>query len=73
MELPPAQGRTNHTFEMRTAYRALVGELLGCGLDGAATGDPGGAVPTGDRRPGAALDPDVSPDPRGPVLPSMTN
>ena len=29
VELPPAQGRTNHTFEMRTAYRALVGELRG--------------------------------------------
>ena len=41
VELPPAQGRTNHTFEMRTAYRALVGELLGCGLDGPPPGIPG--------------------------------
>lgn len=41
VELPPAQGRTNHTLEMRTAYRALVGELLGCGLNGPPPGIPG--------------------------------
>ena len=41
VELPPAQGRTYHTFEMRTAYRALVGELVGCGLDGPPPGIPG--------------------------------
>jgi hypothetical protein len=41
VELPPAEGRTNHTFEMRTAYRALVGELLGCGLDAVPPGIAG--------------------------------
>ena len=41
VELPPAQGRTNHTFEMRTASRALVGELVGCGLDAPPPGIPG--------------------------------
>jgi hypothetical protein len=41
VELPPAQGRTTHTFEMRTAYRALVGELVGCGLTGVPPGIPG--------------------------------
>lgn len=41
VELEPAQGRTNHTFEMRTAYRALVGELVGCGLDAPPPGIPG--------------------------------
>ena len=41
VELPPAQGRTTHTFEMRTAYRALVGELVGCGLTGPPPGIPG--------------------------------
>ena len=41
VELPPARGRTTHTFEMRTAYRALVGELVGCGLDVPPPGIPG--------------------------------
>ena len=41
VELPPAQGRTYHTLEMRTAYRALVGELVGCGLDAPPPGIPG--------------------------------
>jgi hypothetical protein len=41
VELPAAQGRTNHTFQMRTAYRALVGELVGCGLDAPPPGIPG--------------------------------
>jgi hypothetical protein len=41
IELPAAQGRTNHTFEMRTASRALVGELVGCGLTGPPPGIPG--------------------------------
>ncbi len=41
IELPPAQGRTNHTFEMRTASRAVVGELVGCGLTGPPPGIPG--------------------------------
>lgn len=41
VELPPAQGRTYHTFEMGTAYRALVGEMVGCGLDGPPPGIPG--------------------------------
>jgi Domain of unknown function (DUF4307) len=41
VELPAAQGRTYHTFEMRTAYRGLVGELLGCGLKAPPPGIPG--------------------------------
>lgn len=41
VELAPAEGRTYHTFRMRTAYRALVGELVGCGLDEAPPGIPG--------------------------------
>jgi hypothetical protein len=41
VELPPAQGRTTHTLEMRTAYRALVGELVGCGITGPPPGIPG--------------------------------
>jgi hypothetical protein len=41
VELPPAQGRTTHSFQMRTAYRALVGELVGCGLNGVPPGIPG--------------------------------
>ncbi len=41
VDLPAAQGRTYHTVEMRTAYRALVGELLGCGLTGPPPGIPG--------------------------------
>jgi hypothetical protein len=40
-ELPAAQGRTNHTVELRTAYRAIVGELVGCGLSGPPPGLPG--------------------------------
>ncbi len=58
VELPPAQGRTYHTFEMRTAYRALVGELLGCGLMAPPPGIPGAQFRPGDRRSRAALDPD---------------
>ena len=34
VELPADQGRTTHTYELRTAYRPFVGELLGCGIDG---------------------------------------
>ena len=41
VELPPAQGRTYHTLEMRTASRGLVGELLGCGLEAPPPGIPG--------------------------------
>jgi uncharacterized protein (DUF58 family) len=41
VQLPPAQGRTSHVFEMRTAYRPFVGELLGCGADGPPPGIPG--------------------------------
>jgi hypothetical protein len=41
VELPAAQGRTLHEYQMRTAYRALVGELVGCGLDGVPPGIPG--------------------------------
>lgn len=47
VELPPAQGRTNHTYEMATAYRALVGELLGCGL-----AEPPPGIPGAQFRPG---------------------
>ncbi len=36
--LPPARGRTAHVYELRTAYRGLAGELLGCGVGGPATG-----------------------------------
>lgn len=41
VELPAAQGRTSHEVQLRTAYRALVGELLGCGLDGLPPGIAG--------------------------------
>ncbi|MDH3958690.1 MAG: DUF4307 domain-containing protein [Actinomycetota bacterium] len=47
VELPPAEGRTYHTFQMRTAYRALVGELVGCGLD-----EPPPGIPGAQFRPG---------------------
>ena len=33
VELPTAEGRTSHSFDMRTAYRPFVGELLGCSID----------------------------------------
>ena len=46
--LEPAEGRTNHTYEMATASRALVGELLGCGLD-----EPPPGIPGAQFRPGA--------------------
>lgn len=41
VSLPPAQGTTVHTYQLRTAARALVGELLGCGLDGPPPGIAG--------------------------------
>lgn len=41
IELPAAQGRTSHEVQLRTAYRALVGELLGCGLGGPPPGIAG--------------------------------
>jgi hypothetical protein len=41
LELPAAQGRTSHDVRLRTAYRALIGELLGCGLDGPPPGIAG--------------------------------
>lgn len=41
VDLPAAEGRTDHTYEMATAYRALVGELLGCGLTGPPPGIAG--------------------------------
>lgn len=41
VELPPAQGRTDHEYDLRTAYRALVGELVGCGINGPPPGIPG--------------------------------
>ena len=46
--LPAAAGHTGHTYELRTAYRAIVGELLGC-----AVGDqPPASVPPAQFRPG---------------------
>jgi hypothetical protein len=41
VELPPAEGRTAHEYDLRTAYRALVGELVGCGIEGPPPGIPG--------------------------------
>jgi hypothetical protein len=41
VELPPAEGRTAHEYDLRTAYRGLVGELVGCGIDGPPPGIPG--------------------------------
>ena len=41
VELPADQGRTTHTYELRTAYRPFVGELLGCGIDGPPPGVTG--------------------------------
>lgn len=60
VELPPDQGRTYHTLEMRTAYRALVGELVGCGLDAPPPGIPGAQF-----RPGvvAPVQPWTAPEP----------
>lgn len=34
VELPADQGRTVHTYDLRTAYRPFVAELLGCSVDG---------------------------------------
>ncbi|HEX6887217.1 MAG TPA: DUF4307 domain-containing protein [Candidatus Nanopelagicales bacterium] len=59
VELPAGQGTTEHTMELRTAYRALVGELLGCGT---------GAVPASV--PGAQFRPGVVP-PAQPWTPSV--
>lgn len=38
VEIPPAQGRTTHEFALRTAYRAIIGEVLGCGTSGVPAG-----------------------------------
>lgn len=51
VKLPVAQGRTTHTYEMATAYRALVGELLGCGLAEQPPGIPGGQFRPGTLAP----------------------
>lgn len=48
VRLPAAQGHTGHTFELRTAYRALIGELLGC----AAGDQPPADAPPAQFRPG---------------------
>ena len=32
VHLPPEAGSTAHTYELRTAYRGLLGELLGCAV-----------------------------------------
>jgi hypothetical protein len=32
VRLPAAEGHTGHTYQLRTAYRALLGELLGCAV-----------------------------------------
>lgn len=45
--VPAGQGRTEHSFDMRTAYRGFVGELLGCAADG----PPEGVAPA-QFRPG---------------------
>jgi HAMP domain-containing protein len=47
VDLPAGQGTTSHTIELRTAYRALVGEVLGCG-----TGAVPSSVPGAQFRPG---------------------
>ncbi len=41
VELPPAVGRSDHTYRMRTAYRARIAEIVGCGIDGPPPGIPG--------------------------------
>lgn len=47
VDLPAAQGRTEHSFDLRTAYRALVAEVLGCGVD-----SPPASAPGAQYRPG---------------------
>lgn len=41
VSLPAQSGRITHTYQLRTAYRALMAELLGCGLGAAPPGLPG--------------------------------
>lgn len=50
--LPPATGRTRHTWVLPTAYRALVGELLGCASQGLPPGVVGGQFRPGVLPPG---------------------
>lgn len=47
VELPAGSGRALHTYQLRTAYRALVAELLGCGTAGVPPG-----IPAAQFRPG---------------------
>lgn len=41
VDVPAGQGRTTHTYDLRTAYRGFVGELLGCGVDELPANTPG--------------------------------
>jgi hypothetical protein len=41
LDLPAAVGTTQHAVDLRTAGRARIGELLGCGVGSAPTGVPG--------------------------------
>jgi hypothetical protein len=59
VSLEPASGTTLHEFEMRTAYRALVGELLGCGSDGPPDGIPGAQFRPGVEAPVQPWTPDA--------------
>jgi hypothetical protein len=58
VELPAESGLTLHEFQMRTAYRALVGELVGCGLDGPPPGIPGAQFRPGVEAPDQPWSPD---------------
>jgi hypothetical protein len=42
VELPAVEGRTAHLYQLATAYRGLVAEVLGCGFGAAPPGMPGG-------------------------------
>lgn len=57
-ELPAAQGPSSHTVELRTAYRAIVGELVGCGLSGPPPGLPGAQFRPGVTPPQQPWTPD---------------
>ena len=48
VSLPPASGHTAHTYDLRTAYRAIIGELLGCAVGD----DPPRNVAPAQFRPG---------------------
>ncbi len=48
VSLPAAAGHSAHTYDLRTAYRAILGELLGCHLGQDAPAN----VPPAQFRPG---------------------